>query len=233
MIVLGIESSTVQTSVALGSEQEIIGSCVLSRGSTAEEFLLPAARFLMEKSGIGWENVSGICVGLGPGLFTGMRVGVATAKTLAQALSVPIVATPSLDILAFDVRYSNRVICPVLDAKRNEVFYSFYRQVPGGITRTADYSVGSLQKLIGEIEGQGTEVLVSGNGGLLHRSTLDELGRIEFASMANAFPRASSLVELAIPRLFREDYDPLFEIEPMYMRKVNAEIKWDRNRRGK
>jgi tRNA threonylcarbamoyladenosine biosynthesis protein TsaB len=230
VIVLGIESSTAQSSVALGSEQEIIGSCVLSRGATAEEFLLPAARFLMEKAGIGWENISGICVGVGPGLYTGMRVGVATAKTLAQALSVPIVATPSLDVLAFDVRYSNRVIVPALDAKRNEVFFSFYRQVPGGITRIADYQVGTLPKLIGELEGVGSEVLVTGNGALLYKSILEEVGHIEFGSMANAFPRASSLVELAIPRLFREDYDRLFEVEPMYMRKVNAQINWERSR---
>jgi tRNA threonylcarbamoyladenosine biosynthesis protein TsaB len=229
MIVFGIESSTVQTSIALGSEQEIVASCLVARGSSAEEFLLPAARFLLERTGLGWENVSGICVGLGPGLYTGMRVGVSTAKTLAQALSVPIVGTPSLDVLAFDMRYSNRIICPVLDAKRNEVFFSFYRQVPGGITRIADYSVGSIRKLLAEIEGQGTEMLVSGNGAQIHREELEELGHLEFGSMTNAFPRASSLVELALPRLFREDYDPLFEIEPMYMRKVDAQIRWDRS----
>lgn len=227
MIILGIESSTVQTSVALGSEQEILASSMLSRGATAEEFILPAVKFLMDKTGLNWNSISGIAVGLGPGLFTGMRVGVSTAKTLAQALSVPIVGTPSLDVLAFDLRYTNRVICPVLDAKRSQVFFAFYRQVPGGITRISDYLVGSVRRLIAEIEGQPSEVLVSGHGALLNRHDLEEIGHLEFGSMASAFPRASSLVELALPRLFREDYDSLFDLEPMYMRRVNAEIKWD------
>ena len=76
-----------------------------------------------------------MAVSLGPGLFTGMRVGVATAKALAQALSVPICGMPSLDLVAYEVRYSPRTICVALDARRGEVFTAFYRSSPGGIQR--------------------------------------------------------------------------------------------------
>jgi tRNA threonylcarbamoyladenosine biosynthesis protein TsaB len=232
LIVLGIESSTAQTSAALGSEQEILASCVVSRGSTADEFMLPSVKFMLDAVGLTYDNVSGVAVGLGPGTFTSLRVGVSTAKTMAQALAAPIVGIPSLDILAYDVRYSNRVICPVLDAKRGEVFFAFYRQVPGGVTRTSDYMVGSIDRLQAEMQGQGSEVLLVGSGALLYRSSLDEIARVEFGSMANASPQATSLVELALPRLAREDYDSLFEIEPMYMRRSDAEIRWDRKKVG-
>lgn len=232
MIVLGIETSTAQASIALGSEQDMIATCSLSRGATHGEFLLPTVDYLLRQAGLAYANISAVAVGIGPGLFTGMRVGVSTAKTLAQALSVPMVGIPSLDLLAFDGRYSSRLICPALDAKRGELFFAFYRQVPGGITRTSEYSVGSIQRLLAEIQGRGSEVLLIGDGALLYKSKLEEAGRVEFGSMAIAFPRAASLVELALPRFYRYDFDSLFEIEPMYMRRSTAEIKWDRKRGG-
>lgn len=231
MIVLGIETSTVRASVALGSEQELIASCSISRGASHGEFVLPSIEYLLEKTGLAYGNVAGVAVGLGPGLFTGLRVGVATAKTLAQALSVPIVGISSLDLLAFEARYSDKVICPVLDARRNEVFFAFYRQVPGGITRIGDSSVGKLSRLQAEIESRGSEVLLVGHGALLYKQELDEK-RVEFGSMASAFPRAASLVELALPKLFRGDSDRLLEIEPQYMRRSTAEINWEKRIAG-
>lgn len=228
MIVLGIETSTIQSSVCLGSEQEVLASCYVARGANADQFLITAINFLLERTSLTYDNVYGVAVGLGPGLFTGMRIGVSTAKTIAQALSVPIVGVPSLDVLAFDLRYSRRIICPVIDAKRHEVFFGFYRHVPGGIARISEYQVGSLRTLRAEIEGRGGDALVVGHGALLYRTDLQDLGKVDFGSMANAFPRAASLVELALPRFMREDYDSLFEVEPMYMRRSDAEIKWEK-----
>lgn len=184
----------------------------------------------MEQTDLTYRNLSAVAVGLGPGLFTGMRVGVATAKTIAQALSVPLVGVPSLDLLAFEVRYSDRLIFPVIDAKRSEVFFAAYRQVPGGVTRDSTYQVGSPERLLAEIQGQGKECLLVGHGALLYRSRLEGAEKVEFGSMANAFPRSTSLVELAIPRLFREDFDRLFDVEPLYMRRTDAEIAWESRR---
>ncbi|HVE76572.1 MAG TPA: tRNA (adenosine(37)-N6)-threonylcarbamoyltransferase complex dimerization subunit type 1 TsaB [Actinomycetota bacterium] len=232
MLILGIETSTQQSSVTIGSEQGIVGSCLISRGATHGEFLLPAIQFLLTQSGLRFSNISGVAVGLGPGLFTGMRVGVATAKTIAQALGAPIVGVPSLDLLAYDVRYSERLICPVIDAKRSEVFYALYRQVPGGVTRITDYQVGVPTRVVGEVEGRGLDVLFVGNGALLYRSTLEDVERSDFGALANAFPRATSLVELALPRFFREDFDRLYEVEPLYMRRSDAEINWERRTRA-
>ena len=76
MLVLGIETSTPQASVTIGSEQGIIGSCTISRGAAYGEFLLPAVEFLMHQSGLTYRQLSAVAIGLGPGLFTGMRVGV-------------------------------------------------------------------------------------------------------------------------------------------------------------
>jgi tRNA threonylcarbamoyladenosine biosynthesis protein TsaB len=230
VLVLGIETSTAQASVTIGSEQGLVGSCTISRGATPGEFLLPAVEFLMHQSGLSYRNLSAVAVGLGPGMFTGLRVGVATAKSLAQALSIPIVGVSSLDLLAYEGRYSDKVICPVLDAKRKEVFYAFYRQAPGGVARMSDYAVGSPSHLVNDIEAAAEDFLLIGNGALLYRNQLEDAERVEFGSMVNALPRATALVELALPRLFREDFDRLFEIEPYYMRRSDAEINWERRK---
>jgi tRNA threonylcarbamoyladenosine biosynthesis protein TsaB len=232
VIVLGIETSTPQTTVALGSEQGIMAATVLSAGRPNHEAVMPNIEHLLRWSEISLSQVAGIAVGVGPGLFTGMRVGIATAKTLAQSLSVPIAGLASLDVVAFSVRYSRRLICAAVDAKRGEVFYALYRPVPGGVTRQGGFEVASPDRLTAELEAIAEDILLVGNGALAYRRRLEAAGRhIEFASAAYAFPAATALVELAIPRFQREDFDRLYDLRPIYVRKSDAEIAWDERRR--
>ncbi len=231
MLVLGIETSTPQASVAIGSEQGIVASALVARGATYNEFLLPAVRFCLDQSGLGYRNLGGIAVGLGPGLFSGMRVGIATAKALAQTLSVPIVGMASLDLVAYEVRHTNKTICAVLDARRHEVFHAFYRSSPGGVQRMTEYRVESPSRLAVGIESRPEDVLLVGNGALLYREAFEDLGPVaEVASMARAFPTATALVELALSRMFREDFDSLFELKPLYLRRSAKAIQWERIR---
>lgn len=232
MIVLGIETSTPQTSVAIGTEQEIVGHVALS-GPTRRDVVIQALDHLVRYTGVELEAIGGIAVGLGPGLFTGLRVGVVAGKTLAQVLGVPIVGIPSLDALAFGVRHTARRIAAVIDARRGEVFYAFYRAVPGGIVREGDYVVAPPDHLVADLDARGGDVLLAGNGAILYRRQLEVASaRLEFASAAWAHPQASSLVELAVARLQREEHDRLFEVVPLYLRRSDAEIAWDERRRG-
>ena len=233
MLVLGIETSTSQTTVALGTEQGILAGTQLSTGKSNHEVVVPNVRHLLQWTETSLQSLAGIAVGLGPGLFTGMRVGIATAKTLAQVLGVPIIGMASLDVVAFSVRYSRRSICAVIDAKRGEVFYAFYRPVPGGVTRETEFEVGPPGHLAAELEARPEDVLLVGNGALVYRRQLEEAGNhVEFASAAYSFPVATALVELAIPRLAREEFDRLYDLQPFYVRKSDAEIAWDDRRRA-
>lgn len=234
MLVLGIECSTPQASVAIGSEQGVVASALVSRGSTHNEFLLPAIRFCLDEAGLGYRNLGGLAVSLGPGLFSGMRVGVATGKALAQTLSVPIVGLASLDLVAYEVRHTSKTICAVLDARRNEVFYAFYRPSPGGIQRMTDYRIEQPGRLAIGIASRPEEVLLVGNGALLYKDLFESAGPVvEVAGMNQAFPNAASLVELALPRLYREDFDSLYELRPLYLRKSAKRIEWDRIRQSR
>jgi tRNA threonylcarbamoyladenosine biosynthesis protein TsaB len=228
MLVLGIETSTPQASVAIGSEQGVIASAMVSRGAGYSEFLLPAVRFCLDQAGVGFNNLGGVAVSLGPGLYTGMRVGVSTAKALAQAMSVPIVGMASLDLLAYGVRYTSETICAVLDAKRKEVFNAFYRPSPGGIQRMTPYRVERPERLAVGIDSRPEDVLLIGNGALLYRHLFEDLDSVaEIGTMSDAFPDARSLVELALPRLYREDYDSLDQLKPLYLRSSAQQIRWE------
>ena len=232
MIVIGIETATARTAVAIGSESGIVAEAAVA-GKARQESVTPVLEQLLRWSGLGLGQVGGVAVGLGPGLFTGLRVGVGSAKTLAQVLNVPIVGLPSIDVLAYAVRSTHRSICAVIDARRKEVFRALYRPVPGGVMREAEPIVCTPAHLVAELEAMPGEVLLVGDGAILYRDELGQLGpRVEFASAFVAHPSASALVELAVPRLLREEHDRLFDVVPIYLRKSDAEIAWDKRARG-
>jgi tRNA threonylcarbamoyladenosine biosynthesis protein TsaB len=232
VIVLGIETSTPQTTVAVGSESGTLASALLASGRPQHEEVVPAMERLLRWADVPLTSVSGVAVGLGPGLFTGMRVGIAIGKTLAQVLGVPIIGISSLDLLAFPARYSRRLVCAVIDAKRHEVFFAFYRPVPGGVSRQTDYEVGSPARLASELQAAGEDILLVGNGALAFRRELESAGTsLEFGSPSSAHPSAEALVELAVPRFQREEHDRLYDVTPIYVRKSDAEIAWDNRRR--
>lgn len=232
MIVVGIETSTPQTSVAIGTEQEIVAALSVA-GRARQESVTPALQQLLAWAGLELDQVGGIAVGVGPGLFTGLRVGVETAKTLAQVLRVPIVGIVSLDALAYATRHTHKRIAAVIDARRGEVFHALYRAVPGGVVRETEPAVSPPDHLAAELEAVTDEVLAVGNGAMLYRHELEGPGaHVEVGTSISAHPQAAALVELAVPRFLREEHDRLHDIVPRYLRKSDAEIAWDRRARG-
>jgi tRNA threonylcarbamoyladenosine biosynthesis protein TsaB len=220
------------SSVAIGSETEIVASYRLGRGKTHSEVLIPSVERMLSDAGLRYGQLGGVAVGLGPGLFTGLRVGVATAKALAQALAISVVGLSSLDVLAHSVRYSRRTICACIDARRKEVFWAFYRPVPGGVQRLTDFRCALPEHCVNEIEARGEAVLAVGNGPLIYRSEFERLGeRIEPAGVAESIPGATALTELAVRLLEREESDRLVDVKPLYIRKSDAEIVWEQQGR--
>ena len=231
MIVVGIDTSTPQVSVAVGTETVILGRVQIA-GTARQESVTPALEQLLAWTGVSLDQVGGFAVGVGPGLFTGLRVGVATAKTLAQVTKAPLIAISSIDALAYAVRYTERTIVAAIDARRTEVFSASYRQVPGGVVRLTEPAVQRPEALAADLEALVGEVLLIGDGAILYRDVLQAVGaRVTFASVGVAHPDAASLVELAVPRFLREEHDQLFDVVPIYLRKSDAEIAWDNRAR--
>src|SRR3954465_8492427 len=218
MLILGIETSTSQVGVAIGGHEGVLAQSHSNRGKRHAETLIPAIDFVRRQARVDLHEISCIAVDLGPGLFTGLRVGVASAKALAYALRVPMIGVPSLDLLAFPVRFSPRRIVAAIDARRGELFYAFYRQGPGGMQRLSDHQIGTPDDLASELLASGEDCLLVGDGAIRYREEFEGLTKVEPADLGLAFPSAASLVQLAHAKALREEWVKPWDLQPLYLR---------------
>jgi tRNA threonylcarbamoyladenosine biosynthesis protein TsaB len=227
MIILGIETATHQVGCSLGGQEGVLASFHAARGRYHAEILTPAIEFTCKQARVDLKEISCVAVDVGPGLFTGLRVGISTAKAMAMALRVPMIGLSSLDLLAFDVRWSNRLIIPVIDAKRGEVFWAPYRRVSGGVQRMGAFRVGRPEELAADLMADAEEALLVGDGAQTYCDMYSDIGTVELGTVGNAYPSAAALVELAQPKALREEFVQPSELQPLYLRKSDAEINAD------
>ena len=226
MLILGIETATEQVSVAIGGHEGVLGLVEVCRGRRLAETLAPAIEFVCTQADVRLDEISVEAVDVGPGLFTGMRVGLASAKALAQALRVPMIGMSSLDLLAYPLRHTGRTVVAVIDARKGELFYAFYRPVPGGVQRVLEPRCGTIDDLIAEVMARSDDVICVGDGALRHRDEIVAELRCEMAEQFLSRPSAAPLVQLAHARALREEWVNPWEIQPLYMRLPDAQINW-------
>ena len=226
MLILGIDTATTQVSVAVGGHEGVLAAVRSSKARRHAESLTPSIQFACRQARIELAEVSVVAVDLGPGLFTGLRVGIATAKAMAHALRVPMIGVPSLDLLAFPVRFSNRLVVAAIDARRGELFSAFYRQVPGGLQRVRDPRIGTPEDLASELIATGEELLLVGDGAQRYREVFDGMTKVDLVGGELMAPSATSLVMLAHAQALREQFVKPWDLQPMYLRKPDAEINW-------
>lgn len=231
MLVLGIETATPQVGVAIGGHEGVLASFHSSRDRRHAETLAPAVRFVAGQARVELDEIGVIAVDVGPGLFTGMRVGLAAAKALAHALRVPMIPVSSLDLIAFPVRYAERRIVAVIDARRGEVFHAAYRRVPGGIQRITEPGVCSPDELAGELVASAEDSLLVGDGAVRYADVLSRPAGVEIGERGLQYPSAQSLVQLAHAAALREAFVNPWEVEAVYLRQPDAVANW-RTREG-
>lgn len=228
MLVLGIETATPQVGVAIGGHEGVLASFHSTRDRRHAETLAPAIRFVAEHADIELSEIGVVAVDVGPGLFTGLRVGLATAKAIAHALGVPMIPVTSLDLVAFQARWSDRLIVATVDARRGEIFHCSYRRVPGGIQRTTEPAVDTPDEVAGLIQAIGDDVLLVGDGAERYAAVFEHVLHVEPGPQALRYPDAGRLVELAHSRALREEWVPVWEIEPLYLRVPDAQVNFSR-----
>jgi tRNA threonylcarbamoyladenosine biosynthesis protein TsaB len=226
VLILGISTSTAQVGCAIGGHEGVIASMHVTRDRRHAETLAPAIEFVARTAEIGLDEIGCVAVDIGPGLFTGLRVGIATAKAFAFARDIPMVGITSLDLLAFPVRFSEHRIQAVIDARRGEIYHAAYRQVPGGVQRLSEPEVCAADDLANDLLAQRDETLLIGDGAMRYRDVFEPLDRVEIAEQGHAYPSAGSLVLLAHAQAIREEFVPSWELEPLYLRKPDAEVNW-------
>jgi tRNA threonylcarbamoyladenosine biosynthesis protein TsaB len=232
MLILGIESAGSQVGCAIGGHEGVLASAHAGKGRRHAENLAPQIDFVRGQAGIELSDLGAVAVDVGPGLFTGLRVGIATAVVMSHALGVPVIPVTSHDLMAFPARWSSRLIVTALDARRGELFTALFRKVPGGIQRVREVNVCTPDDLAAELEVADEPALLVGDGALRYADTFHDIRRIEMAEQGLAQPSARSLVQLAHARAMREEFVQSWEVEPVYLRKPDAEINWSTREGG-
>lgn len=226
MLILGIDTASQQVGVAIGGHEGVLASFHSARGRQHAESVTPAIEFVCRQARIELREISCIAVDVGPGLFTGMRVGIATAKALAMSLRVPMIGAVSLDLLAMPVRHTSRRIVSILDARRSEVFTAQYVSAPGGVQRIGEYRCETPEQLAVELSSVDENYLLVGDGAYRYRDAFADVENVEIAEQSLSMPSASALVQLAHSQALREQWVNSWDLTPLYLRQPDAEINW-------
>ena len=229
MIILSIDSSTPVAGIAVSDGMQLMGEITLNTKNTHSEKLMPLVQHLLNELELTVKDLDAIAVTQGPGSFTGLRIGMATAKGLAQGAGKKLIAVPTLDCLAQNLVHYPGVICPIMNAQKKQVYTAIYRSTSDGLERLSDYQASAVDQLAAQLNELNEDVWFVGDGVAAFGDVFRELlgTRCRFADGNHILPRAGSLAMLAAKRAEAEQFDDLFEAELIYIRKSEAEVQWE------
>ncbi len=223
MKILALETSTLAGGAALLDDGRVVGQSTLNIALTHSERLMAVVDRLLQDCGWEAKDLRGIAVSIGPGSFTGLRVGVATAQGLALALGVPVAPVPTLDALAATLPFAEWPVCPLLDARKGEVYLSLYRWAGDAMKREWEYLALAPRAAV---ERLAPPVIVLGDGVPPCRPFLARLGAgVRIASPAHSLPSPAVVGELGHAMLESGRGVPGDALAPLYLRPSEAELR--------
>lgn len=225
MKILALDTSTNVATCAILEDDTIIGEYSCNKGKTHSQSLMPMIDTLLKRVGFKASDMDAFAASVGPGSFTGLRIGVTTAKAMAFAAEKPVMSVYTLDALAWNLPLSKAILCPVIDARNNQVFTALYKFVNGKLDRLTDYlgiHINELADIIGPMDG---EVVFLGDACRLHKDFfIEKLGERAAIAPPNAVSaRAASVAVLAGKMFLEGKSGSSYEMVPFYLRKSQAE----------
>ncbi|MGI6412874.1 MAG: tRNA (adenosine(37)-N6)-threonylcarbamoyltransferase complex dimerization subunit type 1 TsaB [Syntrophomonadaceae bacterium] len=235
MLILAVDSATPVAGIALVDGSQVLKEEFLNYKKTHSETLLPAIDRVLKECECSLEDLSAIAVTIGPGSFTGLRIGLAAVKGLSVAAGKPIIGVSTLDVLAHNVFNSNALVCALLNARKNEIYHCMYDASHCFPVRITDIMVSSPQQFLtlaetaAQLHYKDTFIMV-GDGFYQYGSFLKAaLGqRLIDIPLHSMLPRAAALGSLAINRLLKNDLEDTGKIKPLYIRLSEAENRLGR-----
>ncbi len=224
MRILAIDTATPASSVALGDDGSIVAMAVHVDPRGHVEFLVPAIDFCFVRAGWTPDDLDLVAVDIGPGPFTGLRAGIATAQAVAAAVGVPVVTAGSLTVLALRAATGRRRIWPVVDVRRGQVATAPYRPVPGGVVPDGPRELCSPEEFRGLLDADPGETLLVGDWHALPEDALRGLHRTKRGRPR--YPTADVLLDIAEMRAAQNEFAGAEEVRPLYMRDPDANINW-------
>ncbi len=229
MPILALETSTLVSSVALGTVDTLLGEITLQTKKTHSELLMPHIDKLLRMAGIKKTELKAVAVSIGPGAFTGLRIGLATAKTLAYALQIPIVGVPSLAALAYGCSVPGVILAPMLDAQKGNVYQAVFQWQNGELQELRATRVVDIQEALEDLTQYDLPVLVMGEAAVLHSEKIQKIGKnLELAKPHLIIQRAASVAGVGHTLLGQGKVQDVMTLEPVYIRRSEAEVLWER-----
>lgn len=229
MKILSIESSTSSASCAILEEDKLLGEVNLNGKKQHSVILMHLIDNLLKDLKLSLDDIDAFAVSSGPGSFTGLRIGMATAKGLASATNKPFIGVSSLDALAFNLAYTDGIVCPIIDALRDNVYTALYSFKNGKLERLTDYMAIHIDDLISTIKnGNYDSVSFIGDAIPKFKEKLSSsFEKVNFAPNNVNLARASSLGELGLSRIKKGLADDPLTFAPIYLRKSQAEREYE------
>lgn len=225
MKVLALDSSGLVASVAVVEEENLLAEYTVNYKKTHSQTLLPMVDEIVRMVELDLKTMDAIAVAGGPGSFTGLRIGSATAKGLGLALEKPLIHIPTLEGLAYNLYGTDRLVCPLMDARRGQVYTGIYSFEEGKLEVLEDQMAVDIAVIAGKLGALGREVIFLGDGVPVYRERLKELMEVPF-SFAPAHlnkQRAGAVGALALEYLRQGKTETAAEHRPTYLRMAQAE----------
>jgi len=220
MNILAMDTSTLTATVAVLNDDKLLGEYTVSNKLTHSQTILPMTDELLKTLNMTIDDIDVFAVCIGPGSFTGLRIGMATVKTFCQALNKPIVGISSLDAIAYGIAHvSDCIIAPIMDCRRNEVYNALYEN---GNKILFDRPI-HIDQLLDELKGK--KVIFAGDGVLLHKDRINSFDNEDWkiANTHKLLSSAASVAYCAYDKAIKGDFDDAYSLNPVYLRKSQAE----------
>ena len=228
MKILGIDTSTMAANVAVLEDDKLICEYTINTKKTHSQKLMPMIENMLKLSDLDIKEIDAIAICVGPGSFTGLRIGMATAKAMAHVNNIPLIGVNSLEILGANMDLCNRNICSILDAQRNQVYMNKYILKDYKITELEEISIKAIDELLEEISSSNEDWVLVGEAVYKYKEKIEEISNITIPSPANNITKASTLCFVARDKMLANDqvYN-CYNINPMYIRKSQAEEQYE------
>ena len=225
MKILALDSSGLVASVALAEDDNLLGEYTVNYKKTHSQTLLPMLDALGQMVELDLTTLDAIAVAAGPGSFTGLRIGVATAKGIGLALDKPLVAVFTVDALAYNLWGSPGVVCPLMDARRGQVYTGLYAFAEGQLEVLCPAEAVALEEIAEECNRRGKSVTFLGDGVPVYRERLEELLQVPhlYAPAHMNKQRAASVAALGMEKFRRGESVSARDLAPVYLRMSQAE----------
>ena len=225
MKILGLDSSGIVASVAIVEDENLIAEYTVNYKKTHSQTLLPMLDELAKMTELDLDTIDAIAVAAGPGSFTGLRIGSATAKGLGLALKKPLVEIPTVDALAYNLYDANALICPIMDARRSQVYTGIYCFQDHKLVTLEEQMAVPVAELIERLNERGKAVIFLGDGVPVFAKTIEETLKVPY-SFAPAHvnkQRAAAVATLAQLYVKEGKVVTAMEHVPEYLRVSQAE----------